>query len=432
MSNQNQIKNPNFKSSPLYLRSKKLVEGATEEHVERWWTTPLPYAPFNLRAPIELLNDANIRDLEKWLIENVAGGWNNDVNYFNESKNHAGLTNETSNKLRDSQIIADGGSVSYWRRSHGAPTDYQIHTFTSSSTLYIKTGGYIEYLIVGGGGAGGGGYNSSYPIKDGTRTDSSGGGGGGGAVVQGSMIIPSGTWVVTVGSGGSSGWDNTITAPFRDSRNGGNSSIFGITALGGGAGASGVISHQNYSGSPLSPAAAKIGASGGGGGYGWATGAVGTSGLGFAGGDANAYGLAGGGGGAANPGSTGGSIIPERAGDGGNGIISSITGSDVYYGGGGGGGCVNSYGIYGTSGMQGGTLGGLGGAGGGATARNYHQASNAPGGTNGLGGGGAGATAGYAGGSGGSGIVIIRYQMHRGDRNTEYWHYPYYNPNPFA
>jgi hypothetical protein len=419
------LKNPNFKNTALYARSRKLVEGGTEEQIERWWITPLPYAPFNLRAPEDLLNDIDIRQLEKWLIENVAGGWTYDVNYLNQSINQAGLTNEVSNQLRDSQVIADGGSISYWRKEYGAPTNYKLHTFTSSGVLYMQVGGLVEYLIVGGGGGGGGGYNSSYPIKDGTRTDSSGGGGGGGAVVTGSIYIPSGTWEVTVGSGGSSGWDNTITAPFRDSRNGGNSSIFGITALGGGAGASGVISHQNYSGSPLSPAAAKIGASGGGGGYGWATGAAGTSGLGFAGGNANAYGLAGGGGGAGTPGITGGSLVPERAGDGGTGIISSITGSDVYYGGGGGGGCVNSYGIYGTSGMQGGTLGGLGGAGGGATARNYHQASNAPGGTNGLGGGGAGATAGYAGGSGGSGIVIIRYQQYLNDRSTEYWHYPY-------
>lgn len=424
MSNQNQLKNPKFKATALYLRSKKLVEGATEEHVERWWTTPLPYAPFNLRAPVELLDEVNIRHLEKWLIENVAGGWDNDVNYFNQSRNQAGLTNEMTNQLRDSQVIAEGGSVSYWRRSHGAPTDYQIHTFTSSSTFYIKTGGYVEYLIVGAGGGGGGGYNSSFPVKDGTRTDSAGGGGGGGAVVQGSIFIPSGTWVVTVGTG-ASGWDNTITAPFRESRNGGDSSIFGITALGGGDGASGVISHQNYGGSPLAPAAAGIGSSGGGGGYGWATGAVGTSGLGFAGGDANGYGLAGGGGGAGAPGTNGGSIAPERAGDGGIGVISSITGLPVYYGGGGGGGCVNSFGIYGTSGTQGGTFGGLGGLGGGATARNQYPASNAASGTNGLGGGGAGATAGLAGGAGGSGIVIIRYEMHRGDRNTEYWHYPY-------
>lgn len=428
MSNRSQLKNPNFKQSALYSRSKKLIDGGTEEQVERWWTTPLPYAPFNLRAPIDLFDEVNIRSLEKWLIENVSGGWDNDINYFNQSRTHAGLTNQMTNQLRDSQVTAEGGSISYWKKMagspNGAPTDYQIHTFTSSSTLYIRTGGYVEYLIVGGGGGGGGGYNSSFPIKDSTRTDSAGGGGGGGSVVQGSIFIPSGTWVVTVGSAGASGWDNTITAPFRESRNGGDSSIFGITALGGGAGASGVISHQNYGGSPLAPAAAKIGASGGGGGYGWATGAVGTSGQGFAGGNANGYGLAGGGGGAGAPGTDGGSIVPERAGDGGIGVISSITGLPVYYGGGGGGGCVDSFGIYGTSGTQGGTFGGLGGLGGGATARNQYPASNAPSGTNGLGGGGAGATAGFAGGAGGSGIVIIRYEMFRTDRNTEYFHYP--------
>lgn len=425
------LRNPNFKATALYARSKKLIDGGTEEQVERWWTTPLPYAPFNLRAPEDLLNDVDIRELEKWLIENVAGGWTYDINYLNQSINQAGLTNETSNQLRDSTVIAEGGTKTEWKRNFGAPTDYTIHTFTSSSTLYMQVGGFVEYLIVGGGGAGGGGNDGSSPLQAGTRSDYSGGGGGGGSVIQGSIFIPSGTWDVVVGAGGGTGssvYDNLAVVPYRMSTNGGDSSIFGIVAKGGGAGSSGALSNQNFGGSPISPAAALIGSSGGGGGYGWATGAAGIGGQGFSGGNANGVGLAGGGGGAGGPGTSGGSIAPERAGDGGPGVLSSINGTPTYYGGGGGGGCVNSFGIHGTSSLAGGTFGGLGGIGGGATATNQHLptggATNAAGADQ-RGGGGAGASLGRPGGKGGSGIVIIRYETFRNDRNTEYWHYPY-------
>jgi hypothetical protein len=418
------LKNPNFKDTPLYARSRKLVEGGTEEQIERWWTTPLPYAPFNLRAPEDLLNDIDIRELEKWLIENVAGGWTYDVNYLNQSINQAGLTNEVSNELRDSQVIAEGGSISYWKKEFGAPTNYKIHTFTSSSTLYMRVGGLVEYLIVGGGGGGGGGYNSNFPIRSGFRSDMAGGGGGGGAVITGYIYIPSGTWEVVVGSGGASGWDNIVIPPFRESQNGRDSSIFGIVARGGGAGASGVQTNQNTN----ITAYAQIGSSGGGGGYAGMAGATGIDGQGFAGGNLNAVGLAGGGGGAGGPGIDAGSVVPERAGDGGPGLLSSINGTPTYYGGGGGGGCVNSFGIFGTVALTGGTFGGLGGIGGGATATNQFLANggatSAAGGAN-TGGGGAGASLGRAGGAGGSGIVIIRYEEYKNDRNREYWHYPY-------
>jgi hypothetical protein len=419
-----QLKNPNFKNSALYSRSKKLMCGGTEEQVEQWWRTPLPYFPFNLRSPQDLLTPEDYPKLERWFVETVAGGMENDVNYFNESANLNNNRNEITNQLRDSQVIAEGGSISYYQKQFGSPVNYKIHTFTSSTTLYMSMGGLVEYLIVGGGGGGGGGYNGSFPVKDSTRTDLSGGGGGGGGVVYGSIFIPSGTWEVTVGGGGGSGYDNQVAVPYRQSSNGGNSSIFGKVALGGGAGSSGVISNQNFGGAG-NPAAALIGSSGGGGGYGHSVGALGTNGQGFAGGNYSGIGLAGGGGGAGAAGKDGGSVAVERAGDGGIGFLSNITGSDVYYGGGGGGGCVNSFGIFGTTALTGGTFGGLGGLGGGGSASNLRPGGNSGAGSSNTGGGGAGSSAGNAGGAGGSGIIIIRYEQYKNDRNREYWHYPY-------
>ena len=50
------------------------------------------------------------------------------------------------------QVAATGGNT----------TDdvggYRIHTFTSSGTLSVSAGGYIEVLVVAGGGGGGGYY----------------------------------------------------------------------------------------------------------------------------------------------------------------------------------------------------------------------------------------------------------------------------------
>mgnify|MGYP000014686600 CR=1 FL=1 len=74
----------------------------------------------------------------------------------------------------------------------------------------------VDVLIVAGGGAGGSG------------EDGVGGGGGGGSVyVASNMVVPANTeFPIIVGKGGK--------AAFRE--NGGNSSAFGITAIGGGAG----------------------------------------------------------------------------------------------------------------------------------------------------------------------------------------------------
>ena len=74
----------------------------------------------------------------------------------------------------------------------------------------------IEYLIVGGGGGGG-------PYS-GTQRYAGGGGGGGGRKVEGAgfQLIPGTLYNIIIGNGGAV------------ATNGGDSSAFGITAIGGG------------------------------------------------------------------------------------------------------------------------------------------------------------------------------------------------------
>lgn len=124
----------------------------------------------------------------------------------------------------------------------------------------------------------------------------------------------------------------------------------------------------------------------------------------------SAEGLYAGGGGAGAGGDGGNAFINAQksngnSGNGGNGILSSITGTPTYYGGGGGGGACNlgtPQGSYGAGGLGGGGLGGNTNSG----TRDGTQ------GIDGLGGGGGGRAYGdasYIAGRGGHGIVIIRY-----------------------
>ena len=118
----------------------------------------------------------------------------------------------------------------------------------------------------------------------------------------------------------------------------------------------------------------------------------GNSGI-FIGGARSADGTSSGGGaGAGGNGSTG---TNTAAGDGGIGIISTITGNITYYAGGGGGANSNNL-------IQG--VGGLGGGGAGAYSGTATSGTALTGG-----GGGAGALSTSIGGSGGKGIVIVRY-----------------------
>ena len=214
----------------------------------------------------------------------------------------------------------------------------------------------VNYLVVGGGGGGG----------DGVPTRTTGAGGGAGGMLTGTLsVTPLTSYTVTVGAGGNPGTSPT---------NGGNSVFSSITSLGGGYGAYG---GQNG-------AQGGTGGSGGGtsGPFGGGTtaGGLGTAGQGNNGGVASQYSMSGGGG-AGGPGLTV---------NGGNGLISSITGTAIYYAGGSG------------------VVPGLGG--GGRQADNPTSGFAAIPGVDGLGGGGGGGSnPTTAAARGGSGVVILSY-----------------------
>jgi hypothetical protein len=82
-----------------------------------------------------------------------------------------------------SATYSDGGFN--WRRID----------FTSTSTLVVSTGGLFDVMIMGGGGGGGGS----------TGGGEGGGGGGAGLLQISTLVIPAGTYTVTVGAGGATG-----------------------------------------------------------------------------------------------------------------------------------------------------------------------------------------------------------------------------------
>jgi len=296
-------------------------------------------------------------------------------------------------------------------------TTYRVHQFTATGTANLVVSdpgshGEIEYLIVGGGGGGG---------------MDMGGGGGGGGVLIGKTVLQNQTYAIVVGAGGwgaPAGGTNRgdgvgpqpsahqFTIP---ATNGGNSSAFGFTAIGGGAGGSSV-----YTFTP--GASGNLGGSGGGtsgysndgtlragGGY--------YPGQGSRGGRGGPAYYSGGGGGAGGPGTDSTSLA-----NGGAGILSTILGNTLYWGGGGGG---SGYTIAGGNGGIGGgggaaigtTTGGAGlnngAAGGGGATSAQANTPGGNGGTNTGGGGGGGAhyNINNKGGNGGSGIVIVRYPL---------------------
>ena len=261
--------------------------------------------------------------------------------------------------------------------------------FTAPTSQFPSTGPIpippiIEYLVVAGGGGGG--------------TQSGGGGGAGGASAASGLSLTLGTtYTVTVGSGGAgtpSGGNGD-----RPAGTSGLNSVFGsITSLGGGGGGS-----YRGGGSGLAGVA---GGSGGGGGVGSSAGAAGgtgTSGQGFAGGTGgsdtnNNLDVGGGGGGGGAAGVSYNDANTAIRGNGGIGVLSSISGTATYYAGGGGGATY--------AGSRAGS-GGLGGGGAGGNSTGPVAASNGT--ANSGGGGGAGWEFSNAGGTGGSGIVIIRF-----------------------
>jgi len=283
-----------------------------------------------------------------------------------------------------SNISATGGST---YTSNG----YRYHKFTGSGTFSVSSNPYsvgAEVLVVAGGGAGG--------------NDVGGAGGAGGLIYNSSYPIPSGSYTVTVGAGGTSTEGGTTL----EAAMGKDSYFASMQAFGGGAGTNW---NQSF--------AAQVGGSGGGGAgynsasrYGAASNQTSNNGgTGYGNSGGNGFNPAGsptspyGGGGGGGAGAVGGSGTQSTNGNGGIGLNTWSTwatatgsGDNGYFAGGGGG--ANDYGL---------TPSGTGGLGGGGTGG---AASNQVG-SNGLantGGGGGGAN-GYPGGAGGSGIVIVRY-----------------------
>lgn len=289
--------------------------------------------------------------------------------------------NTTINQL---EVYTDGYNI-----TGGTVTtdgNYTIHTFLSSDNLVFAPVGWLnvdgsasnnsynyngtstpvfEYLVVAGGGGG--------------RVYHGGGGGGAGGFLTGTGTLSVGTTTITVGAGGAA---HTT----------GNDASIGsiIIAIGGGSGSSEGSGGTTYTGG------SGCGANAYGGGV-FPPGS-GTAGQGYDGGTAmdlgsnNSFG--GGGGGASEVGEN---AYSDNAGDGGDGLLSSISGAGVYYAGGGGGGCGD------TAGDTPGT-GGLGGGGNGA-----RRVGTAASGVANTGGGGGGCGLGNTPGIGGSGIVIIKY-----------------------
>jgi len=237
----------------------------------------------------------------------------------------------------------------------------------------VSTGPSVTYLVVAGGG-GGAGYL--------------GGGGGAGGFLTGSTTLTLGTtYTVTVGSGGAG-----KSVADGNGTNGNNSIISGtglttITAIGGGGGVGEYGSTGSTGGSGGGDAG--LGRGGGPG--------SGTSGQGNSGGTGGTGASGGGGAGAAGGNGQSGYF----AGNGGNGLQSSITGTVTYYAGGGAGGSVSSAGGGSATSVA---YGGLGGGGNGDL---YNSIAAQSGAANTGGGGGGSCATSPGGGSGGSGVVII-------------------------
>ena len=212
----------------------------------------------------------------------------------------------------------------------------------------------ITYLAVGGGGAGGSGADST-------------GGGGAGGVLIGNVTANIGTlYTITLGSGGTGSQYNGATpGSFSNgggaapgslvSTNGANTTVTGtglttINGFGGGYGRNDI-----YYYAPGSPSPAGAGGSGGGGNWSLSPSvglAYGSPAINLAGTQGYPGGLSGtgpgsnfqggsGGGGAGGAGQGDSQPSPTIAfgGNGGIGVMSTITGSPIYYGGG-GGGCI--------------------------------------------------------------------------------------------
>ena len=304
----------------------------------------------------------------------------------------------------ESFVVASGGTET-------TSGNCKIHTFTGPGSFVVcsvataAANNVVSYMVVAGGGGGGGDYG--------------GGGGAGGFREVKTPVTPytaspldgypsapnritvtAQTYPITVGGGGNKGTRDTAGT------DGSNSSFSTITSAGGGKGG---MQEPGCSGKDGGD-----GGSGGGARYGPASGGSGNTppvtppqgnngGLGH---PTNAGGhSAGGGGGAGAVGQT--APACNDAGDGGNGVTTSISATPTAYAGGGGGaGGGAPFPQPYTAGT-----GGTGGGGAGAPDATPGVGTAGTANTGGGGGGGNRANPTSCGGAGGSGVVIIRYKF---------------------
>ena len=297
-------------------------------------------------------------------------------------------------RIITSRTISVSGSTD--GSTNPATISYNPNNTSNHRQIGAKTfdGRAVDILVVGGGGGGG--------------CWVAGGGGAGGVIdipaPAGAMSLSNTSYGITIGSGGGGSENPGNYGGMPNGSDGSPTTFNGLTALGGGKGASWDR-----------PSAAGPGGSGGGGtsnsspGVGTQPsqpGLSGTYGHGFPGGDDatvnTSHGSAGGGGAMERPGT--GPTTGDAARHGGDGRkpdwMTPYYGDNGYFGGGGGGGNHGSGGIHNSDGGLGGGGDGKGNGGGpGAPGTNY----------TGGGGGGEGNTGGAQsqGGNGGGGVVII-------------------------
>ena len=248
-------------------------------------------------------------------------------------------------------------------RYNTTKSEYEV--YKGSDWEKVSTGLYsynVEALVIAGGGGGGG-------------DDGGGGGAGGLAYISSLQLTTETSYTITIGSGGAGGSGN----PSNTGSNGSNSSAFGITAIGGGAGAgqtSDPTSGGCGGGARRPSRTTATGASS------TQTDSGGATGFGFAGGNSITN-LSGGGGGTSEAGNTDGQALGGDGRDYSSSFGTTVGVNGVF--GGGGSSDLNS-----------------GGAGGGGTGNSGNGTAN-------TGGGGGGANDGvHSGGTGGSGAVIIK------------------------
>ena len=268
------------------------------------------------------------------------------------------------------------GAVSYMSASGGDiifSGSRTYHVFTASATFSAFQQGAVEILAVAGGGG------TVFRVGGG-----SGGGGAGGVVYQTTFTLPSGSTIVTVGSGGEAKLGN----PGGNGNNGQNTTVGSMTVVGGGGGQG-----STGAGSTGGSAGGLIGTS--------ITPVLGVPGQGNSGGFGANVGDGGGGGGAGQFGKN-----ARAGGQGGSGsffpqFLFLNYGVPVgWFGGGGGGG--SGAGVGGINNLPPGGPGG-GGRGGFSSTRGISGSANTGGGGGGI------WDHQQTGSAGGSGIVIISY-----------------------